>query len=349
MLLYALRGFLERNGMKNNFKFISVAAFFVVVMATVGMGLLIITPGCQHNEKQDKLNRFTSNKAEFIVDESFRPIVDEELYIFKASYTGVQPKIAYAPENDVVNLLMNDSARVIILSRDLNKQEYASLLKSRNLRPVVDRFAIDAVALIVNEASNDTSITVSEIKKMLNGDTKTDKNIVFDNPNSSLVRYLKDFAGSKGFKQKNIYSLKSNKDVIKYVSEHPDAIGITGFSWLNDPDKDYADAVQKVKIMAVKNDTGEHPSRQYYTPSQNTLALKQYPLTRNLYILNCTGKYGLGMEFANFVKQFAFFHGNSDTDACTCCLTWERNRCNFIWLGKCYPVASVPVREGFNQ
>ena len=67
---------------------------------------------------------------------------------------------------------------------------------------------------------------------MLHGDTKQDKNIVFDNPNSSLVRYLKDFAGVKDFKQKNIYSLKSDKEVIKYVSTHPNAIGITSFSWL---------------------------------------------------------------------------------------------------------------------
>jgi phosphate transport system substrate-binding protein len=142
---------------------------------------------------------------------------------------------------------------------------------------------------------------VSEIKKMLNGDTKTDKDIVFDNPNSGLVRYLKELSGNKDFKQKNIYSLKSNKEVIEYVSGHPNAIGITGFSWLNDPEKDYADAVSKVKIVSVKDDISKNSSKQYYSPSQQTLALKQYPLTRNLYILNFTGKLGLGMEFAAFI------------------------------------------------
>ena len=136
---------------------------------------------------------------------------------------------------------------------------------------------------------------------MLNGRTKLDKNIVFDNPNSGLVRYLKEFSGNKEFKQKNIYALKSNKEVIKYVSQHPNAIGIVGFSWLNDPDKDYADAVQKVKIVGVMDDVSKAASKQYFTPSQNTLALKQYPLTRNLYILNCTGQFGLGMEFVAFL------------------------------------------------
>jgi len=284
--------------MKYNFKLLGIA---VTIIAATGVFVLI--QSCKHKTQKENPDRFTDNAAELVVDESFQPIVDEELYVFKATYTKVHPKIVYAPENSVVNLLLADSARVVILSRDLNATEKAALLRNKNLKPVIDRFAIDAIALIVNQASNDTTITVSQIKKILNGDTKTDKNIVFDNANSSLVRYLKDFAGVSGFTQKNIYSLNSNKEVIKYVSEHPDAIGITGFSWLNDPDKDYADAVRKVKIVAVKDDTGKDAAAAYYSPSQNTLALKQYPLTRNLYILNCTGKYGLGMQFAGFMKS----------------------------------------------
>lgn len=297
MPLYALHGFLERSKMKYNLKLTGVIAFIAVAF-----GLLICIQSCRHKAGNDNLDRFTSDSAKFVVDESFQPIVDEELYIFKNTYANVHPRIVYAPENNAVNFLMQDSVRVAILSRDLDTNEL-KVLKSRNLKPVVDRFAVDAVALIVNQASNDTTITVSEIKKMLNGDTKQDKNIVFDNPNSSLVRYLKEFSGGKAFTQKNIYSLKSNKEVIKYVSEHPDAIGITGFSWLNDPDKDYAGDLQKVKIVGVKDDTRKNPSQQYYWPSQSTLALKQYPLTRNLYILNCTGKYGLGMEFAVFMTS----------------------------------------------
>jgi phosphate transport system substrate-binding protein len=287
--------------MKCNKKF-----WYVTRFAPITLGMLILFQSCKHNTKTIETNlanpeRFTSDSAKFVVDESFSPIVDEELYIFKALNNKVHPRVIYAPENTAINLLLADSLRVAILSRDLNAQEMA-VLRTKNLVPIIDRFAIDAIAIIVNQASNDTLMTVSEIKKMLNGDTKQDKNIVFDNPNSGLVRYLKEFSGNTTFKQKNIYALKSNKDVIKYVSEHPNAIGITGFSWLNDPDKDYADAVQKVKIVSISNDINKNAPKGYFTPSQTTLALKQYPLTRNLYILNCTGKYGLGMKFAAFVR-----------------------------------------------
>ncbi|HEY5326189.1 MAG TPA: substrate-binding domain-containing protein [Mucilaginibacter sp.] len=286
--------------MKYNLRAIGVNSFVRVIPIAIGIGMIMTFNGCKHKEKAANRDRFTAGNAKILVDESFEPIVDEELYIFKALYHDAHPTVIYAPENDAVNLLLADSVRIAVISRDLTAQEY-KILKSRNLNPIINRFAVDAVALIVNQASKDTTITISEIKKMLNGDTKQDRNIVFDNPNSGLVRYLKEFSGNTTFKQKNIYALKSNKEVIKYVSTHPDAIGITGFSWLNDPDKDYADAVQKVKIVAVKNDAGKNPSHLYYSPSQTTLALKQYPLTRNLYILNFTGKYGLGMEFAAFI------------------------------------------------
>jgi phosphate transport system substrate-binding protein len=274
----------------------------------------------QKDQDADADDKNKPNRSRIAVDESLQPIFDEELYIFNALYTddkavkdvnqgvnnnphpisGVKSKIIYAPENEAINLFLEDSVRVAIISRDLTPDEYKAL-QARNSRPLIERFAIDAIALIVNSASNDTTITVSEIKKMLNGDTKQNRNIVFDNPNSGLVRYLKQLAGNSALKQKNIYALKSNKEVIKYVSVHPDAIGIAGFSWLNDPDKDYADAVQKVKIVSVKDDVNKNADTGYYSPSQNTLALKQYPLIRNLYILYATSK--LGTEFASFLRS----------------------------------------------
>jgi len=178
------------------------------------------------------------------------------------------------------------------------------VLKTRNLTPAVSKFALDAVTLIVNKASNDTLITVGEIKKMLNGQTKTDKNIVFDNPGSSLVRYLKQLSGNtNNFKLKNVFALKSSKEVIKYVSTHPDAIGFTGFNWLDDPDADYADAVNNVKIMGVKDEDSKKYGAQYFKPSQVTLSEDQYPLSRSLYVINCTNRDGLGTGFAMFLTS----------------------------------------------
>jgi phosphate transport system substrate-binding protein len=257
---------------------------------------------CANNQSVNNNNaRFTGNDAPIAVDESLQPVVDQELYIFKsADDKKAHPKVIYAPENGVFNLLLADSVRFAMTARDLSKSEYAALA-AHNLHPIVSRFAVDAIAVIVNKASADTSITVSDLKKMLNGQGPAGKNLIFDNPNSGLVRYLKAFSGSD-LKGKNIFSLKSNKEVITYVSQHPDAIGVTGFSWLNDPDKDYAAAVDNVKVLSVKDDSGASKFDGYYTPSQTTLALNQYPLTRNLYIINSTGFRSMGKKFADLVE-----------------------------------------------
>lgn len=269
----------------------------------LGVVVLGALQSCQQNsKKKEPLDGFTSGTANFVGDESFSPIIDEELYVFKAIYPEAKPVLTYKPEAEVVNSLMNDKTRLIILSRNLDPAELG-VLKRRALVADVNKFAIDAVALIVNQSSNDTTISLSEIKKMLNGQSKTNKNIVFDNPNSSLVRYLKTLAGTKEFKQKNIYALSSSKEVIRYVSTHPDAIGITGFNWLNDPDKDYAGAVDKVKIVGVKDEDSKTNPNEYFKPSQTTLVQHTYPLSRSLYVIDCTGRKGLAAGFASFLAS----------------------------------------------
>lgn len=259
--------------------------------------IFLAVTACGRKAEEQERETTVSGKTIIAVDESFQPIVDEEAFVFRSLNEQADLNIIYGAENKVLGLFLNDSVRLAILSRELNAEE-KKILDARNLAPKVDRFAVDAITLIVNNASVDTLITVGELKKLLNGQARTDLNIVFDNPNSSLVRYLKDFSNSADLKGRNIYGLKNNKEVIKYVSQHQNAIGITGFSWLNDPDEDYAEAVKRVQIVAVKDD---NKKTGYFKPSQATLALKQYPLTRDLYIINSTGKMGLGTGFAYFM------------------------------------------------
>ncbi|MBS7564500.1 substrate-binding domain-containing protein [Mucilaginibacter sp. Bleaf8] len=277
--------------MKNSVKII-IGCFIVLAV--------FIT--CRQRGKNFKNNEdtATSGTIQILADESFKPILDEEAYIFKALYPQTNIQFIYKPEIEALKLYMNDSIRTAILAKELTQDEL-QVFKDRKLPPEINKFAVDAVVLIVNKQSADTAISVSQIKAMLNGKTMVDRDIVFDNPSSSLVRYLKQFSGNTELKQKNIYALKSNKDVITYVSEHRNAIGIVGFSWLDDPDKDYADAVAKVQLVGVKDEADKKYGNQFFKPSQETLALKQYPLRRDLYVYNSTGRTGLASAFQVFL------------------------------------------------
>ncbi|WP_186461779.1 PstS family phosphate ABC transporter substrate-binding protein [Mucilaginibacter pallidiroseus] len=279
--------------MKTNLKLFLVAACAsTLLMQACGNG----------NKPKVQSDNFLKGTAKIAVDESFSPIIDEEAYIFKAANPEANPVFQYRPETGVLNMLLNDSVRVAIMARELDTAE-TGIFKRRTLPPVVTKFAIDAVAVIVNQQSVDTLLTLKDLKGMLNGTVKTTKSLVFDNPNSSLVRYLKQIAGVKNLPKQNIYALKSNKEVIKYVSTHQDAIGLTGFAWLNDPDDDYAAAVDKVKIVGVKNEDNKKAPNEYFKPSQSTLVQDLYPLSRSLYVIDCSGKRGLGAGFAWFLAS----------------------------------------------
>src|SRR3954469_21722249 len=98
MLLYVFQGFLKRIKMKYNIKLIGIAA---------GIIFMAFYSCKQKANKNNNLDRFTSPTSKIVVDESFQPIFEEELYIFKALYNNVNPTIVYAPENNAVNLLLD--------------------------------------------------------------------------------------------------------------------------------------------------------------------------------------------------------------------------------------------------
>ena len=279
--------------MKNNLKWLAL-----------GIGLMVTISACHHNrpKPQPKVedDSFHAGKTTFGVDASIAPIVDEEAFVFKGLYPDARPVLEYQPEAQIINKLLNDSIRFALLSRDLTAEE-KKLLNDRGFTPNINPFAHDAVVLIVNQVSADTLMSVTQIKQMLNGKTNADKDIVFANPNSSTIRYFKEISGSDFLKLKNVYALKTDKDVITYVSQHPQAIGAIGFSWLDDPDEDYAAAAAKVKVVGIKDAGNKKYPDEYYKPSQSTLALKQYPFARSLYVVNSTGKMGLGAGFENFI------------------------------------------------
>jgi len=55
--------------------------------------------------------------------------------------------------------------------------------------------------------------------------------------------------------------------------------------------------------VGVRDENNDKAPTEYFKPSQETLALKQYPLSRGLYILDSSGKMGLAAGFAAFLKS----------------------------------------------
>nr|WP_294897271.1 substrate-binding domain-containing protein [uncultured Pedobacter sp.] len=248
---------------------------------------------CNQNSKEEHI---TYGEGKLLADESLFPIVDDEYEIFSNNYKRADIKITYLPEQEVITHLLSDSAGVAILSRKLTKEESAHF-EQKNIVIRNTKFAIDGVALVTGKSNQDSLITIDEIKVVFQGKAQTKRTFVFDNPKSSTVEYLMRITNVKEF-PKNVYALKTNKDVIKYVNKNPNSVGIVSVAWMKRPTPDIAPEVANLKFLSVKTEKGT-----YEKPSQSNLKTNNYPLIRDLYLIDCQGKAGLGIGFATFLES----------------------------------------------
>ncbi|WP_379085747.1 substrate-binding domain-containing protein [Pedobacter sp. UC225_65] len=258
---------------------------------------------CNRGAKKDKvIETRTSGTTELLVDESFARILDDQIMVFKSDYPDATVKTVLGNENKILPDFLNGKIKMVILSRMLKPDE-ERYYKQKQVPIYTDRFAIDGIALITNAANIDTNITVNEVFDMMKGTSKGDRKLVFDNAYSSTVRYFTDSAKVKELPKSGVYTLKTNNDVIKYVAEHKDYIGVVGVNWLLENNADILPYLPKVKMMGVKNVEGKKGGDAFYKPTQNNLINGIYPFLRNIYIINCEGRDGLGTGFANWLTS----------------------------------------------
>jgi len=237
-------------------------------------------------------------KATILVDETLKPIVEDQVQVFESNYDA-KITIEAKSEAEVIQALVADNSKIAILSRTLNKDEI-NYFEKKKLFPKTTPFAKDAIALITNKNTKDTLITLKQLTDLLKGKSQPEfKGLVFDNPNSSTVAYLCQLAGIKKLSENGVFSFKTNDEVIQYVAQNNGMIGIIGINYIFEPSIKSQTNIDKINVLSVLNTE----DNKYYSPSQNDIAEGKYPLARHLFVVNCQGYAGLGMGFASFVSS----------------------------------------------
>ena len=282
-------------------------------LAAAAFGLVFL--GACHNKPKDgRTDTYTSGTVAIAADESFQPIVEEEIFVFESLYPLADLVPHYVTEVEAVNLLLKDSLRLAITSRRLTPEELYSF-NSRKFFPQQIKIATDGLALISNLSNPDTLISVSAIRDILTG-TKTrwkdiypnsrlgDIQLVFDNKNSSTVRFAIDSICHGKELAGNVSALKTNKEVINFVAKTPGAIGIVGVNWLSDRNDSTGLSFNKeVHVMSVSHST-QPTVLNSFKPYQYYLYNGDYPLARDLYVLVNDPRNGLCWGFSGFLTSY---------------------------------------------
>ncbi len=260
----------------------------------------VLFTACKRKPAEKKVTETrTSGEITLIVDETFSKILDEQILVFQSDYPDAKINTISGSEQKILPNFFSGKDRLIVLSRMLNSEE-ENYFKQKKYQVYTDRFAIDGIALIMNKANPDSIITVAEVFDIMRG--KSDKNLVFDHAGSSTVRYFLDSAKVDKLPEKGVYTLNTNNDVIKYVAENSNYIGVVGVNWLLQVDSSMVTSVSKVKTLGVKGLPGSKGADAFYKPTQENLINAKYPFIRNVYVINSTGTAGLGTGFANWLN-----------------------------------------------
>lgn len=280
-----------------------IPAFIGIIILSV---LGIMACGPDPDVPKDTTSK---GKIDISVDETYKPIIEQQLKVFDSSFPDAHITAHYKPEDQCIKDLLENKARVALVTRELNAAEQ-KYCEENSVAPSTLAIARDAVAVIVHPSAADSALTITQLFGILTGQYKKKYTVVFDNEGSSTVRFMADSI-LKGQKLgANVYAAKGNPAVVDYVSKNPDAIGFIGLSYVSDGDDSTGNFLSRVKVAAIQDPkTGE-----YNKPYQAYIALKSYPLTRNLYYINRETWQGLGSGFVNFLSQergqLIFFHAH---------------------------------------
>jgi phosphate transport system substrate-binding protein len=265
--------------------------------------------GCAYDYKNT--DTATTGKLKIGIDDSYSLMMDSQIFTFETFYHNAKVIPFYKPEAAVLKDLLNDTIQAAIMCRDLSDSE-KEWFKQKQRIVSTTKIAVDAVAFIVNPANTDTTLNMAQLRAVFAGtdtswaqlskEAKEGKiNVVFDNEQSCNARYISEtFLNKKSF-PKNCFAVKTNKEVIDYVSQNKNALGVISVSWISDMhDPTSQDFLRKVKVVGLSEKEGASTA-DYKKPYQAWIYEKTYPLTRDVFFVKTGLESTLGSGFAAFV------------------------------------------------
>ncbi len=256
---------------------------------------------CKNAAPKEPVETTTIGTIQVSADESFKPVIDSQIKVFESSWPNAHIIAHYKPEAGCIKDMNDSSTRMIIITRPLSDDE-EKLMKARlGYVPQYGKLAFDAITVIVNKDSKDTTFDMSDIRSMVRGISGYKYKVVLDGLSStSTVRYVTDSLARGNPLGTNVVAATSSQGVIDYVSKNTDAIGLLGVSWIgNKDDTAQSSFLQKVKIASLEC-RGCGPGV-YTQPLQYNIATRRYPMVRALYYILKENYDGLGSGFSNFL------------------------------------------------
>ena len=267
--------------------------------------LLMALVSCTPRVEVD--HRMHEGNIDFCCDESYANVLAQQVFVFTRTNPGAFIDMTRCTERDALNALLEDSVRLITMTRRLTASEKNRILENQ-LNCNETHIAVDAIAFVVNKNNPDSILTVENIRSILTGEvtqwselfpqSKLGKiQVIFDNRNSSTVRYAVDSICAPDALYNGVAAVDNTLQVVDEVSKRRNAIGVIGAGWINALDSAEVRVRDRVSPVRVK----KTPDAKAFGPFQAYIASADYPYFRSIYMINTESNNGLCTGFTIFV------------------------------------------------
>ncbi len=263
--------------------------------------LLLVLSACNNQQKQATLDTPNEGTIHISVEQSFKPFIEEQVKVFASSYPKAHIMVHYKSEIECMKDLVEDSTRMVIVTRGLEKKEQEGFKTQLGFNLTFGILAYNAVAVIVHQEAKDTVFTMKDLQDRLVG--KKQGKVVMDGNNlTGVVRFIKDSLAKNNTLGKNVMAAEGSEGVIEYVAAHPDAIGFVGMNWIADT-YDPKQAAYREKVKTGLVECTLCIEKGYFShPSPSTISQGQYSLSLPIYFILKENSPGLGSGFLNFMS-----------------------------------------------
>lgn len=267
--------------------------------------LVLMACGSDESKKSSFSDTPESGEIHISVDESFRPVMEQQIEMYEQSFPNTRIHATYKSEAECMRDFFFDSTtRLVVVGKGLNRAEAIAMRDSIGYLPGDQEIATDAVVLLLHRDNPDTLYTKMSLREGLLGKPMfREKTFVFDGLNAtSTVRYIKDsILLGADFDSTVVRAAKNSTGVMDYVASHPDAIGVLGISWIGNPeDPDQQKRMQAFKLAYVQCEVCQ--DKPFVKPMQASMLTRRYPLLRPMHYLIKENHSGLGSGFTAFLK-----------------------------------------------
>lgn len=282
-----------------------------ILIVTISLFSSIVLSSCGSASDALTQESTTRGNIRIGVDDSYKLLLQTEISTFQSLYQNAKINAKYGSEGELMDLLMKDSLRAIMTSRELTEQEKV-YFKMHAIFPKVTKICVDGLAFIVNRNNPDSTFSFNQLQNIFTknpvnwsdikpGASKEELRVVFDNPASGNARYLREL-----FKITKLPALcsavNSNEEVVKYVEEHPWSIGVISSNWISDTEDSVSgNFLKRIRVVGVSSENDPDAVLGYTQPYQAYLANKSYPFRRDVFYINREIGTRLGTGFASFL------------------------------------------------